>query len=123
MSYVRIWTPPLIALFCVLFFLYEEHAFNRHKQTSWTTAPAVVEDTRLRPIARFALQYGSKPLYETDVLATYTVNGTPHKDWLPLSESPKPGKDAQAEATALKGKQCFVRWDPATPDQKIVELR
>lgn len=122
-SRVRIWTPPVIAALCVIFFLYEEHAFNHHKQTSWTTSTAIAQDTRLRPLARFALQYGSKPLYEIDVLASYAVEGTPHQDWLPLSQSPQPDQEAHTEAAALKGRSCVVRWDPQTPDRKIVELR
>ncbi|SEG05017.1 hypothetical protein SAMN05421819_1815 [Bryocella elongata] len=122
-SHVRIWTPPVLALLCIGFFVYQEHAYKHRQLTSWTTTNATADDVRLQPVSRFALEYGSKPLYETYVLASYTVNGAPHKDWLPLSESPKADKAAHAEADAIKGKQCFVRWDPATPDQKIVELQ
>jgi hypothetical protein len=122
-SHVRIWTVPLIAMLCVAGFLYSEDDFQRRKQATWITSTAIAEDTRLRPIARFSLEYGSKPLYEVDVLASYTEQGQPHQDWLPLSESPQNEIQARAQANALKRRQCFVRWDPANPTQKLVELK
>jgi hypothetical protein len=120
-SIIRIWIIPVLALACIGGFFYEEHSFKRQHQT-WTTVAAVAEDTRLHPIARYALEYGSKDLYTVDVLATYSFNDVPQKDWIPLSESPKTLDEAKSQAASLKGKQCLVRWDPSAPDQKIAEL-
>ena len=121
MSIIRIWIIPVLALACICGILYEEHSFKR-QQKIWTTVAAVAEDTRLHPISRYALEYGSKDLYEVDVLATYSFNGAPQKDWIPLSEPAKSLDEAKSQAASLKGKQCLVRWDPSAPEQKVVEL-
>ncbi len=84
---------------------------------------ATVEDTRLHPIARFAFEYGSKDLYEVDVKASYSLNGVPQKEWLALSDAPKPRSEAKLESVRLKGSRCVVRWSLSNPDQKIAELQ
>lgn len=121
--FLRLLIIPILALAGIITFLYQEHTFHHQQQNTWTTVPATIEDTRLHPIARFSFQYGSKDLYEIDVLATYTLNGAPRKDWVTLTEAPKPSDKATAEAAALKGKTCVLRWAPSAPDQKIAELR
>jgi len=121
-SIIRIAVIPTIALLCIIGLFYAEHTFKKRQQT-WTTVEATAEDTRVRPMARFALEYGSKDLYEIDVLATYTSNGTSHQDWVPFSEKPKPLNEAKPEAAALKGKPLLLRWDPAVPDQKLADPR
>ena len=120
-SIIRIWIIPVLALACIGGFFYEEHSFKRQQQT-WTTVAAFAEDTRLHPIARYALEYGSKDLYEIDVLAIYSFNGMAQKDWIPLSQPPKSLNEAKSQAASLKGKQCLVRWDPSAPEQKVAEL-
>jgi hypothetical protein len=121
-SLARIALVPLLALACISGLLYEDHSFKHRQKTTWTSVPATIDQTRLHPIARYALQYGSKDLYDVDVLASYSANGVQHEDWVPLDESPKSLAAAQAMAPLLKGKQCLVRWDPASPDQKIADL-
>jgi hypothetical protein len=75
-SIIRIAIIPAIALFCIIGLFYAEHTFKQRQRTTWTTVDATAEDTRVRPIARFALEYGSKDLYEIDVLVTYSANET-----------------------------------------------
>ena len=123
-SIVRIVAIPAVALACVIGLLYEELAFRHRQKTTWTNVAATIEQTRLHPIARYALEYGNKnDLYEIDVLASYSANGVQHEEWAPLSQSPKPLAESQSLLPSLKGKQCTIRWDPASPDQKFVELR
>ena len=122
-SIVRIAVIPVVALACVIALLYEELAFRHRQKTTWTNVIATIEQSRLHPIARYALEYGNKNnLYEIDVLAEYSTNGVEHHDWAPLSESPKPLAEAQSSLLPLKGKRCIIRWDPASPDQKFAEL-
>ena len=122
-SIIRIAVIPTIAIFCIIDLFYAEHTFKQRQRTTWTTVDATADDTRVRPMARFALEYGSKDLYEIDVLVTYTSTGTSHKDWVPFSEKPRPLSEAKPEAAALKGKPLLLRWDPASPDQKLAEPR
>jgi hypothetical protein len=112
---------PVLAFVCVLGFLYEEHAFKHQQKSTWTAISATIEQTRYHPIARYSLEYGSKDLYEVDVLTTYNVKDVQQRNWVPLSTTPM--SLAQAQSTSnLKGTQCLVRWDQAHPDQKIAEL-
>src|SRR5436309_2825270 len=89
-SIIRIAIIPALALLCIIGLFYAEHTFKHRQRTTWTTVDATAEDTRVRPMARFALEYGSKDLYEIDVLVAYTSNGTSHQDWVPFSEKPRP---------------------------------
>jgi len=123
MSIVRIAIIPLLALTCIGGLLYEELVFKHRQKTTWISVPATIEQTRLHPIARYALEYGSKDLYEIDVLASYSANGASHEDWIPLSTPPKSLAAAQSTLSTLKGKQCMIRWDPAAPDQKTADIQ
>jgi hypothetical protein len=121
-SLLRIAVVPVVALACIGGLLCEELAFRHRQKTSWASEAATVKQTRLHPIARYALEYGGKDLYEIDILAKYAANGVQHEDWVPLSEPPKALAEAQAAALRLTGRECLVRWDSAAPDQKIAEL-
>jgi len=121
-SIARIGVIPILALTLIAGLFYAEHSFQREKQTGWMTVTATIEDTRNRPVAHHALEYGGATLYEIDVLADYRLNSSPQKEWIPLSEPPKTLDETHAQQLALKGKQCFVRWNPSTPDQKLAEL-
>jgi hypothetical protein len=60
--YVRLWTVPALAVVGIAVFFYEEFAFRHQVQTNWIKITADIEDTRTRPLARYALEYGSKGL-------------------------------------------------------------
>ncbi len=122
-SWLRIGIVPILALACIAGLVYENHAFEREQKTTWTSVPATVIGSRLRPIARFSLQYGSKPLYELDVLASYTADGVPRQDWLPTSEPPQTESEARSEAATLAGKRWSVRWNPGAADHKIATIQ
>jgi hypothetical protein len=122
LSIVRIAIVPILALACIGGLLYQELAFKHRQKTTWISVTGTIQQARLHPIARYALEYGSKDLYEIDVLATYSANGAPHEDWVPYSTPPKSLAAAQSAVSLLKGKQCLVRWDPASPDQKIADI-
>jgi hypothetical protein len=122
-SIVRGGIIPVLAIACVAALLYQELAFRHRQKTTWTTVTATIEQTRIHPIARYALEYGSKDLYEVDVLTSYSVNGVQRDDWVPLSEAPQSLAKVQSATQHLKGRQCLVRWDPSSPDQKIADLR
>jgi hypothetical protein len=121
--YVRLWIVPALAVIGIAAFFYAEFAFRHQVQTNWIQTTATIEDTRTRPLARYALEYGSKGLYEVDVLATYAADGRLQKDWIPIAEAAKSLPEAKSQAATMKGKLCTVRWDPAAPDQKFAELR
>ena len=121
-SILRIAIIPLLALVCVFGLFFAEHNFQREKQTRWVTVIVTIEATHMQPIAQHALEYGGGKLYEVDVLVTTQPNATPQHQWLPVSQSPLRLPEAQAQLSALKGARCFVRWDPAHPEEKIVEL-
>jgi hypothetical protein len=122
-SILRIAIIPALALTCVIGLFVAEHHFQRDKRTTWTTVPAMIEATRIQPIPGRPFEYGSKQLYEVDVLVTYPLNGTPQHLWLPLSQPPQRRAAAQTQQAILEGAPCFLRWDPAHPDDKIAELR
>jgi hypothetical protein len=120
-SLLRIGIIPALALACILGLLYAELAFRHRQKTTWSAITATVQETRLRPVAKYALEYGSKDLYEVDVLVSYSSNGAPLKNWVPLSEAPKPLANAQATQRDLNGKTCLVRWDSASPDDRTAD--
>jgi hypothetical protein len=122
-SILRIVAVAALAIACVVGLMYEELAFKHRQRTTWTTVTATVEQSRLRPIAGYALEYGSKKLYEVDVFASYSMNNVQHKEWVPLSQAPLSLAEAQSMSPRLKGRSCFVRWDPSSPDQRIADLR
>jgi len=120
--FLRLLIIPILAIAGIITFLYQEHAFRHQQQTTWTTVPATIEDTRLRPVARFAFEIGSQDLYALDVLAAYTLNGASQKEWVALTLPAEPKSQATTDAAMLKGHTCLLRWDPSTPNQKIAEL-
>lgn len=119
--WIRVSIVPALAVVAIAVFFYEELLFRHEQQTTWKSSPTIAEDTRIRPMARFALEYGSKGLYEVDVLAAYSIDGVAHQDWAPVSGAPMPQAQAQAEATRMKGKPCTLRWNPSAPDQRTVD--
>jgi hypothetical protein len=109
-SILRIVAVAALAIACVVGLMYEELAFKHRQRTTWTTVTATLE-------------YGSKKLYEVDVFASYSMNNVQHKEWVPLSQAPLSLAEAQSMSPRLKGRSCFVRWDPSSPDQRIADLR
>jgi hypothetical protein len=121
-SYIRLGLIPTLALACIVALFFAEHRFRRDQQ-HWPSTTATIEQTRVQPIPGRPFEYGSHQLYEVDVLLTYNVANQPHHDWLPLSQPPQNLSAAQAQRTALPGKPCNLRWDPAHPDNVLAELR
>ena len=88
----------------------------------WTSAVATIEDTRIQRVQIANWEFGGAVLYEVEVQAKYSANGVEHEKWIPLTEAPHSQTDAELKAYLLKGKQCFVRWNPSSPNQIIADI-
>ncbi len=102
--------------------LYHQYSLHRMLREDWTSAAATIKDTRTERLQIANWDYGGAVLYEVEMLAKYSVNGAEHEKWIALSEYPHSQSDAQLKAYLLKGKQCFVRWNPAHPDQIVADI-
>src|SRR3569623_616144 len=57
---------------CALLFI--NHRVQLHREESWSTAAATIQDTRTRLVSRTDGTYGGHMLYEVQVLATFSMN-------------------------------------------------
>jgi hypothetical protein len=102
-----------------LFYLKQRNSMT---QENWATAVATIEDTRTRLVGRTDSIYGGRMLYEVQVLAAFTVNGSHQERWISVEQPPKTLAGAQFEEAHWKSTQCIVRWNPSNPQQIAVEL-
>jgi hypothetical protein len=102
--------------------VYMKHRAQQSREETWVTAIATIEDTRTQLAGVYNSIYGGGSSYEVDVLAKFPADGASHEEWIPLSQAPKGLDSARYQAWVLKGKQCFVRWNPSHPKQIVAEI-
>lgn len=95
---------------------------NQLAHEDWAAAVATVEDSRTHLVSRVDSMYGGKMLYEVQVLAAFSMNGSYQKRWITVEQPAKTLTSAQFEEAHWKGKQCIVRWNPSNPRRIAVEL-
>jgi hypothetical protein len=61
-------------------------------------------------------------LYEVQVYASFSANGTRQKRWITVDQSPQNVDYAELQARLWKGKQYIVRWNPSNPGQIVIDL-
>lgn len=103
-----------------LYYLKQKHQAEREQ--NWSSAVATIVDVRTRIATRVESQRGGAMLYEVQVLAKYTAEGTPQERWITVQQMPKLLADAQFQAFRWKGQTCFVRWKPSDPNQVVAEV-
>lgn len=95
---------------------------NRLAHEDWGATVATIEDSRTRLVSRADSMYGGKMLYEVQVLAAFSMNGSHQERWITVEQPTKSLTSAQFEEAHWKGKQCIVRWNPSNPKEIAVEL-
>jgi len=96
---------------------------TRVARANWANAAARIEDTRTRLVRQSDSKYGGRMLYQVEVLAAFSMNGSHQERWIPVEQAPKTLTSAQFEEAQWKGSKCVVRWNPSNPREMAVELR
>jgi hypothetical protein len=95
---------------------------REYREQNWDSAVATVIDTRTHLVAEVGGNFGGRLLYEVEVLASYSTNGSPHERWITVDQTPKTLDYAEFQERIWKGKQYFVRWNPSNPNQIVIDL-
>jgi hypothetical protein len=103
-----------------LFYL-RQRTLSTREQT-WSNAVAMIEDTRTTLVSRVDSKYGGRMLYDVQVLAVFSVNGSQQERWITVEQDPKTLASAQFEEARWKGTHCTVRWNRSDPRQIVAEL-
>jgi hypothetical protein len=103
-----------------LFYVKQRNQLAREK--GWPSAVAMIEDTRTTLVSKVDGMYGGSMLYEVQVLAAFSVNGSQQKRWITVQQAPKTLASAQFEEAHWKGTQCIVRWNPSNARHIALEL-
>jgi hypothetical protein len=102
--------------------LYYQHRTQQYREQNWDSAVATIEDVRMKLVGEGGSGLGGGTLYSVEVLARFAVDGTPQERWIRIEQGPESSAFAQLQARLWKGEKCFVRWNPANPDQIVAEM-
>jgi Protein of unknown function (DUF3592) len=122
MQLLAILAYVVFAIAFVASLVYLKHRAQQSREETWVTAAATIEDTRTQLAGVYNSIYGGGLSYEVDVLAKFSVDGASREEWITLSQAPKGLDSARYQAQVLKGKQCYVRWNPSHPKQTVAEI-
>jgi hypothetical protein len=110
------------AILVVAGLLYLRHRTQLTREQGWSSAVATIEDTRTTLVSKVDSKYGGSMLYEVQVFAAFSVNGSQQERWITVEQPPKTLPSAQFEQAHWKGTHCIVRWNPSDPKEIVVEL-
>jgi hypothetical protein len=108
----------LTIIFCIVGLFYLKHRVQKDREQNWNSSIATIEDVRTIS----AIDEGRAILYDVQILAKYSINGSPNERWITVQQKPQLLANAQLEAFRWKGMTCFVRWKPSDPNQVIAEI-
>jgi hypothetical protein len=83
---------------------------------------AIVEEVRPKLVGQVNSGTGGRMLYGVEVLAKFSVNGDMHERWIKVEQTPERLEEAQLQKRLWSGKSYFVRWNPADPDQIVIDV-
>ena len=95
---------------------------QEYREQNWYSAVATIKDARTRLVSQVGGLHGGWMLYEVQVLAAFSVNGSPQERWITVDQYPQNLNYANFQGRVWKGKQCFVRWNPLDPSQIVIDL-
>jgi hypothetical protein len=102
--------------------VYGRYSSMQDREQNWYSAIAVVEDVRTKVAEQVNSNAGGEMRYDAEVLARFSVNGTPQERWIRVEQTPKPLDYIEFESRQWKGKSYFVRWSPTNPDQIVIDI-
>lgn len=102
--------------------VYFTHKSHEYREQNWNSAVATVTDTRTHLVAEVGGNFGGRMLYEVQVLATYSADGSPQERWITVDQAAQTLDYAEFQERMWKGKQYFVRWNPSNPNQIVIDL-
>jgi hypothetical protein len=98
------------------------HHSHVYRQQHWYSSEATVKDVQPKLLQIVDSRYGGYTLYQAEVLASFSIGGVPQQRWIGVQQQPRTKEVIEAEGRFWRGKQYVVRWNPANPNQMIVEL-
>ena len=111
----------LMVIFVVTVLFFQDRR-RQEMENTWQSATATIEDVRPVIASQVESKVGSAMLYQAEVLADYSANGSEQRRWIKIERLPELRADVEFQAFRWKGKQCIVRWKTSQPDQVIAEL-
>ena len=102
--------------------MYGRYSSMQYREQNWYSATAVVEDVRTKVAEQVNGRAVSEMRYDVEVLARFSVSGTPQERWIWVEQTPQPLDYIEFESRRWKGKSYFVRWNPSNPDQIVIDI-
>jgi hypothetical protein len=112
----------LVGIFGAVALVYAGRLSQEYKEQNWYSAIATIKDTRTQLVSEVNGLYGGAMLYDVQVLAAFSANGSPQERWITIDQSPKSLDYAKFQGRVWKGKQYFVRWKPSDPNWIVIDL-
>ena len=121
----------LLGIVCIVFvgvfaaagaLMYLGRQSQEYREQNWDSAVATIEDTRTQLVGETSGQSGGAMLYDVQVLAAFTISGSPQKRWITIDQSPNNLDYAKFQGRLWMGKKYFVRWKPFDPNQIVIDL-
>ena len=95
---------------------------QNYREQNWYSAAATIKDARTQLVSQENGLHGGAMLYEVQVLAAFSANGSPQERWITVDQSPKNRDYAEFQGRVWKGQQYFVRWKPSDPNLIVIDL-
>jgi flagellar basal body-associated protein FliL len=102
--------------------IYIGNKSHEYQEQNWYSAVATIKDARTQLVSQVNGRQGGAMLYEVQVLATFSANGSPQERWITVDQDPKNLDYAEFQGRVWKGKQYFVRWKPSDPNVIVIDL-
>ena len=112
----------LVGIFGAVALVYAGRLSQEYREQNWHSAVATIKDTRTQLVSQANGITGGAMLYDVQVLAAFSANGSPQERWITVGQSPKTLDYAKFQERLWKGKQFFVRWKPSDPNWIVIEL-
>jgi hypothetical protein len=95
---------------------------QEYRELNWYSAVATIRDARTQLVSQQNGLYGGAMLYDVQVLAAFSANGSSQERWITVDQPPNNLDYAKFQGRVWKGKQYFVRWKPSDPNWIVIDL-
>jgi hypothetical protein len=112
----------ILVMGTLVYFTQKSHEYFERREESWNSAIGTVIDTRTHLVAETGGNSGGRMLYEVQVLAAFSADGSSQERWITVDQAPQGLDYAEFQERLWRGKQYFVRWNPSNPNQIVIDL-
>jgi hypothetical protein len=121
-SLLKLCLYAILAIAAVIGLRVLQQHWQQVRELTWSSATGTILDARRDPSQPVSFGYNSNMLYRTQVLVSFSLDGSPQQRWITLRKSFESPEAIRFDAQRWKGAQCTVRWNPSNPNQIDAEV-